>query len=60
MCDIESRKAYFRQYYRNNKDKYKMLNGKKIKKPVKPKTNTNKKEEPQFSIRRGTFIVKFQ
>ena len=58
MVDVESRKAYFRAYYRKNKDKYRIINGKKIEKPKSPKKI--KKEEPQFTIRRGEFIVKFQ
>ena len=58
MVDVESRKAYFRAYYRKNKDKYRIMNGKKIEKPKCPKKI--KKDIPQFSITRGEYVVKFQ
>lgn len=61
MCDTEQKREYFRRYYRNNKEKYKQLDNREtISKPPKRVNKKKTKKEPQFSIQRGKFLVKFQ
>lgn len=60
-CEKESRRQYFRNYYKKNKEKYRMINGKRVGNPnPQRKPRKKKEEEPQFNIRRGEFIVRFQ
>jgi mRNA-degrading endonuclease RelE of RelBE toxin-antitoxin system len=57
----ECRRQYFRNYYKKNKDKYRMINGKRVGNPnPKRKVRKKKEEEQQFSIKRGEFVVVFQ
>ena len=60
MTEKEVRRAYFRQYYRNNPDKYKMVGTKKnTTDKTKKEIKKNKPPIPQFSVKRGEFMIKF-
>tara|TARA_R110000765_G_scaffold379305_1_gene470302 strand:+ start:554 stop:739 length:186 start_codon:yes stop_codon:yes gene_type:complete len=61
MIDIEERRAYYRQYYRNNKDKYKLNEEKTISnKPINtPSKSKQKKIKPYFKITKEQCIIEF-
>tara|TARA_R110001599_G_scaffold103072_2_gene262387 strand:+ start:6642 stop:6833 length:192 start_codon:yes stop_codon:yes gene_type:complete len=63
MSDTEQKRAYYRRYYRDNKEKYKekyLDNRENISIPYKRVNKKRDKEQKVFSIKKGTFVLKFQ